>query len=110
MHIGLLIYGSLDTISGGYLYDRKLVEYLRSQGDTVDIISLPWRSYTAHLMDNFHFKLPRKLDILIEDELNHPSLILPNHRRHTYPVVSLVHHLRASELRPAWKNAIISFR
>ena len=29
MHIGLIIYGSLDTMSGGYLYDRKLVAYLR---------------------------------------------------------------------------------
>jgi hypothetical protein len=28
MRIGLVIYGSLDTLSGGYLYDRKLVDYL----------------------------------------------------------------------------------
>ena len=41
MHIGLVIYGSLDTISGGYIYDRKLVEYLRSKGDVVEVISLP---------------------------------------------------------------------
>ena len=72
MKIGLLIYGSLDTVSGGYLYDRKLVEYLRAQGDTVEIISLPWRNYAAHLMDNFRFRLPPGLDLLIEDELNHP--------------------------------------
>ena len=31
MKIGLVIYGSLDLMSGGYLYDRKLVAYLRSQ-------------------------------------------------------------------------------
>jgi glycosyltransferase involved in cell wall biosynthesis len=104
MHIGLVIYGSLDTISGGYLYDRKLVEYLRSQGDVIKIISLPWRSYTTHLLDNIRFKLPGKLDILIEDELNHPSLVLPNRRKHSYPIVSLVHHLRSSELRPVWQN------
>jgi len=109
MHIGLVIYGSLDTISGGYLYDRKLVEYLRSQGDVVEIISLPWRRYPTLLMDNFRFKLPQKLDVLIEDELNHPSLILPNRRKHSYPVISLVHHLRSSELRPAWKNGIYRF-
>jgi len=42
-------------------------------GDTVEIISLPWRNYAAHLMDNFNFTLPANLDILIEDELNHPS-------------------------------------
>jgi glycosyltransferase involved in cell wall biosynthesis len=109
MHIGLVIYGSLDIVSGGYLYDRKLVEYLRLQGDVVDIISMPWRSYTAHLLDNVYFKLPKRLDILIEDELNHPSLIIPNRRKHPYPIVSLVHHLRSSELRPAWQNSFYRF-
>ena len=104
MKIGLVIYGSLDTLSGGYMYDRMLVDYLRAQGDTVEIISLPWRNYAAHLTDNFTFKLPPDLDILIQDELNHPSLILANKRPHPYPVISLVHHLRCSELRPQWQN------
>lgn len=104
MRIGLVIYGSLDTLSGGYLYDRKLVEFLREQGDTVEIISLPWRNYTAHLTDNFTFKLPKNLNILIQDELNHPSLVYTNQGKHPYPVVSLVHHLRSSELRPKWQN------
>jgi glycosyltransferase involved in cell wall biosynthesis len=105
MKIGLIIYGSLNTLSGGYLYDRKLVEYLRSEGDSVEIISLPWRTYAAHLTDNLHFRLPTNLDILIQDELNHPSLIVANWKKHPYPVISLVHHLRSSELRVAWQNA-----
>jgi glycosyltransferase involved in cell wall biosynthesis len=104
MKLGLVIYGSLDTVSGGYLYDRKLVEYLRTQGDEVEIISLPWRNYASHLTDNFRFRLPKNLDILIQDELNHPSLIAANTGKHPYPIVSLVHHLRNSELRPAWQN------
>lgn len=104
MKIGLVIYGSIDTLSGGYMYDRMMVEYLRTQGDTVEIISLPWRNYAAHLTDNFSFKLPPNLDILIQDELNHPSLISANRVKHPYPVISLVHHLRCSELRPKWQN------
>ncbi len=120
MKIGFVIYGSLDTLSGGYLYDRKLVEYLRARGDTVEVISLPWRNYTAHLTDNFWFRLPpssviasearqsptHKFDILIQDELNHPSLLLANRHPHPYPVISLVHHLRCSEPRPKWQNAL----
>jgi glycosyltransferase involved in cell wall biosynthesis len=121
MKIGLVIYGSLDTVSGGYLYDRKLVEYLRGQGDTVEIISLPWRNYASHLTDNLHFRLPtpsviatfgkqspnnQPFDVLIQDELNHPSLIWANRGKHPYPIVSLVHHLRCSELRPKWQNAL----
>ena len=104
MKIGLIIYGSLDTVSGGYLYDRKLVESLRKRGDQVEIISLPWRNYAAHLTDNFHFRLPSGLDLIIEDELNHPSLLEANRREHSCPVVSLVHNLHSLEPRPAWQN------
>jgi glycosyltransferase involved in cell wall biosynthesis len=109
MKIGFIIYGSLDTLSGGYLYDRKLVEYLREQGDSVEVISLPWRNYILHLTDNLTFRLPPGLDVLIEDELNHPSLLSANRRSHPYPIINLVHHLRCSEQRPAWQNAIYRF-
>jgi glycosyltransferase involved in cell wall biosynthesis len=105
MKIGLVIYGSLDTLSGGYLYDRLLVEYLQAQGDSVEVISLRWRNYLAHLGDNLSFRLPLGLDILIQDELNHPSLLRANGQSHNFPVISLVHHLRCSEQRPAWQNA-----
>ena len=121
MRIGLLIYGSLDTLSGGYLYDRKLVEHLRQAGDSVEIVSLPWRSYPAHLADNLSLRLYRRLrdlpvDILLQDELNHPSLALVNRRlrylrfakcasavgsaQTRYPMISIVHHLRSSEQHP----------
>jgi glycosyltransferase involved in cell wall biosynthesis len=104
MHIGLVIYGSLDTMSGGYLYDRKLAAYLREQGDTLEVISLPWRSYLSHLTDNLRFRLPYNLDLLIEDELNHPSLLAANAQPHSYPILSLVHNLHSSEKRAAWQN------
>ncbi len=104
MNLGLIIYGTLSTLSGGYLYDRELVASLREQGDTVEIISLPWRSYAAHLSDNFQFRLPPGLDLLLQDELNHPSLLAANRATHPCPVVSIVHHLRSSEQRPAWQN------
>jgi hypothetical protein len=64
MRVGLLIYGSLDTISGGYLYDCKLVEHLRQQGDQVEIISLPWRNYLRHLGDNLSSGLLQRLKSL----------------------------------------------
>jgi glycosyltransferase involved in cell wall biosynthesis len=106
LKIGLIIYGSLDIMSGGYLYDRKLVESLRRRGDEVEIISLPKRNYLAHLTDNSSFRLPERLDIIIEDELNHPSLLSANAQKHSRPVVSLVHNLHSLEPRPAWQNSI----
>ena len=85
MKIGFVIYGSLDTVSGGYLYDRKLAEYLRAQGDVVEIISLPWRNYAAHLMDNLHFRLPRDLDLIIEDDGNRQVVVYRiRHRSQAY--------------------------
>jgi glycosyltransferase involved in cell wall biosynthesis len=112
MKIGLIIYGRLQTLSGGYLYDRKLVEYLEDQGDTVEIISLPWEGYGRHLLHNFWFALGEQLrqaefDILLQDELNHPSLFWLNGRLRgqvPYPIISIVHHLRSSEARPGWQN------
>ena len=119
MRIGLVIYGSLDTVSGGYLYDRMLVEYLRRQGEQVEIISLPWRSYLPHLADNLSPALLKRLsqmdvDVLLQDELNHPSLFWINRRMRAMrttrngsaqrpPILSIVHHLRASEVHPAWQ-------
>jgi glycosyltransferase involved in cell wall biosynthesis len=107
-----MIYGSLDTVSGGYLYDRKLLEYFKRQGDTVEIISLPWRNYARHLADNlsldlYHRLLNLQLDVLLEDELNHPSLFWLNKRlrgKVPYSIIAIVHHLRSSEQRSSWKN------
>lgn len=108
MRIGLIIYGTLDTVSGGYLYDRKLVAHLRASGDEVTVISLPWSSYGRHLSHNFARDLLRRLrdapfDLLLQDELNHPSLFAINGRLSphiAYPIVSIVHHLRSSEAHP----------
>ena len=114
MHVGLLIYGSLDTISGGFIYDRNLVRHLREAGDRVDVISLPWRPYGVSLLDNLNPGLRRRLaqaafDVLLQDELVHPSCFWLNQRlrpRLSYPVVAIVHHLRCCEARPAWENRL----
>ena len=113
MRVGLVIYGRIGTISGGYLYDRKLVTHLRQAGDLVEIISLPWLGYGRSLLQNFSFEWYDRLsqaqfDLLLQDELNHPSLFWLNQRLReqvSYPIVSIVHHLRCSETRPAWQNA-----
>lgn len=114
MHAGLVIYDNLQKVSGGYLYDRQLVEYLRRKGDRVSIMSMPWRNYAYHIMDNFSRPLLEKLtrvtlDVLIEDELNHPSCFLLNHllrERVNYPIITIVHHLRSREIHPNWQKVL----
>ena len=110
MHVGLVIYGSLATLSGGYLYDRRLVEHLEQQGHRVTILARPWRNYVMHLPDNASAEWRRRLagdyDVLLQDELCHPSLAWANRRLPPGrpPLVAIVHHLRGSEARPAWQN------
>jgi glycosyltransferase involved in cell wall biosynthesis len=113
LRLGLVIYGSLNTISGGFLYDRRLVDYLRHRGEEVEVISLPWRRYARQIFDNCSLEILRRLsrapvDALLQDELCHPSLFWLNRRlrrrRPQTPVIAIVHHLRASEARPAWQN------
>ena len=114
MRIGLLIYGSLDTVSGGYLYDRQLVEYLEAQGDQVEIVSIPNHGYSRCLLHNLSGRLFKKLtklpvDILLQDELNHPSLFSLNRRIKrsvNYPIISIVHHLLSSESHPPWQQLV----
>jgi len=105
MKIGLVIYGSLDTISGGYLYDRMLVEKLRERGDSVEVVSIPRRAYAMNLLDNLKDWPPAGLDVIVQDELNHPSLFLANRRPRQVPIITIVHHLRSSERRSAAENA-----
>ncbi|PSQ96035.1 MAG: glycosyltransferase family 1 protein [Bacteroidetes bacterium SW_9_63_38] len=109
MRIGLVIYGDLDQVSGGYLYDRKLVGHLRDRGDDVIVFSQPQRPYPLQLLENANLPFWRRLraadlDVVLQDELNHAALAVGNHwlRRHIdAPIVAIVHHLRAREERSA---------
>jgi glycosyltransferase involved in cell wall biosynthesis len=105
MRVGLILTGSLDTISGSHLYDRQLVEYLHRCGDTVEVFSLPPRSTLGHLADNLVAGWQKKieaaqLDVLLQDEASHPALLRLNRRlrgRVTYPIISIAHRLRSGE-------------
>ena len=102
MRVGLTVYGTLEERSGGFRYDRKLVEQLRRAGDSVETVELPWRAYHRGLLDNvspgLRDRLDVDVDVMLQDELAHPSLVYTN-RHLPYPVVTVVHHLRASEPR-----------
>lgn len=96
MYIGFIIYGDIENVSGGFLYDRKIISYLEDQGDEVEVIGLPWRTYRQRFVDNFsptvHRQLREQYDVLIQDGLCHPSLLVPNwHLDVPRPIVSIIH-------------------
>ncbi|WP_420028717.1 glycosyltransferase family 4 protein [Halorussus caseinilyticus] len=108
MHVGLVVYGELSTTSGGFLYDRRLAASLREAGHRVSVVSLPERGYLRALADGFDPRVRHRLrgfDLLVEDELCHPSLVGHN-RAVDAPVVAVVHHLRASERWSAWRKRL----
>lgn len=100
MHLALAITGKLSQQSGGYRYDRTLVEYCRNQGDTVEVISLPERSYPLSVLagcsNRTTARLERPADVLLVDGICHPALWC---RRPETPaaIVGLVHHLRSGD-------------
>ncbi|MGE5255926.1 MAG: glycosyltransferase family 4 protein [Hyphomicrobiales bacterium] len=107
MRIGLVIYGRLDTLTGGYLYDRFLVEALRRRGHAVDVISLEKKPYAPSLLDNLSTRLKARLtdrpyDLLLQDEFCHPSLLGLNRciraRRRT-AIVGIVHQVLCRQPR-----------
>lgn len=116
MRIGFIIYGSLDTLTGGYLYDRVVARGLTGLGHEVEVISLPAGSYLRRLCCGFSPGLLRRLlaggfDILIQDELCHPTLFLVNKRLRSHAgrplLVALVHHVLCGEPRPRWQNMFL---
>ncbi len=105
MRVGLVMAGSLDAFSGDHLYDRHLVDYLRSCDDSVEVFSLPHGNYARQLVANASLNLGRRLqeaqlDVLLQNESLHPALLRLNgrlRRQAQYPIVSLVQRLRCLE-------------
>jgi glycosyltransferase involved in cell wall biosynthesis len=112
--IGLIIYGRLETLTGGYLYDRQMVAVLEERGHRVAVVNLPACHYTGRLTLNFQpqklaAQVPDGLDLLLQDELCHPSLIRFNGPRggRSYPVVTVVHQVLCDEPRAPWQNRLL---
>jgi glycosyltransferase involved in cell wall biosynthesis len=112
MHVGLVVYDGIGATSGGFLYDRKLAAALRGAGHRVTVVSLPWSDYPLALADTLDPRVRRRrrrrlrgFDLLVEDELCHPSLV-GHSRAVDAPIVTVVHHLRTSERWPAWQKPI----
>ena len=113
MRVLLVIYGSLDQQSGGYLYDRQVVGYLQRRKVQVEILSLPRCAYLLCPLASLRRSGPqerlrrllqgkyegRGFDTVIVDELVHPSVFRAAARRGTAepPLLTLVHHLRSQE-------------
>ena len=112
MHMGFIIYGDINTLTGGYIYDKYLIRRLRQSGHTVEIISLPKRFYPLNITDNYLnqrvidlLKMP--FDLLLQDALTHPSLFWINRKLKNvsnFPIVTIVHQVLCLQPRRRPQN------
>jgi glycosyltransferase involved in cell wall biosynthesis len=94
LRVAWVVYGSLEQVSGGYIYDRLVVQHLRELGDQVTVVSLtPGQAELPALS-------PAEFDVVVGDELCFREL-LPLFRSTTgVRRVLLIHHLTAWEHPP----------
>jgi glycosyltransferase involved in cell wall biosynthesis len=105
MRIALVIYGRPDQISGGFIYDRALMAALAARGHSVDVVSLPWRGYARAAAGGLLGGRGRvaarldggRYDVVIEDELIHPSVFKTRAPRGGTPRIALCHNLRSGQ-------------
>jgi glycosyltransferase involved in cell wall biosynthesis len=107
MRIAFVIYGRLDTLTGGYLYDGLLVDSLRRAGHEVRLIRLPRGSPLRCLGHNLQPQLRRRIldiqpDLILEDGLCMASLAFCNpalRRLARAPVAVLAHQVASARNR-----------
>lgn len=107
MRIGLIIYGDLNEVTGGYIYDKYLVDFLRAQRVTVKVFSQKKKSLWETLKHPFANPILNEIiefspDILLQDEMNFISLWLLNRKiqpKKDFPIISIVHLLQANILK-----------
>jgi glycosyltransferase involved in cell wall biosynthesis len=100
--VAWVVYGSLEQVTGGYIYDRLVVEQLRQLGDTVTVVSLtPGADVPA--LD------PNEFDVVVGDELCFRELLPIFQAAQGLRRVLLVHHLSAWEKPPgAERDALLA--
>ncbi|WP_198372155.1 glycosyltransferase family 4 protein [Roseomonas rosulenta] len=101
MSIHLLVPAPFDAISGGYIYDRRMVEGLRALGESVEVVELPGRhpapdeAAEAGARAAIH-ALPANARIVI-DGLGLPAFLPLAQELAARRAVALIHHPTALE-------------
>jgi glycosyltransferase involved in cell wall biosynthesis len=115
MRVTFVIDGALDQPTGGYVYDRLVIDGLRARGATVEVAELRPGGMVRTLAENARtaallWKARAPGGVTVVDELCHPRVVLAAALGVARPpeLVALVHHLAASERSGARAAARLS--
>jgi len=93
LRIAWIVYGSLDRISGGYIYERLVIEELRRLGDEVTVISLEADAGAPEISS-------RDFDAIVGNESCAGELLRLFQQGAPPRRVLLIHHLTAWDRPP----------
>ncbi len=116
MRVALVVYGRIDTLTGGYLYDRMVMDHITARGHGATVVSLRGPPYPNGLLENFSSAALDQMmtsgaDLILQDEWCHPSLFYLNRRlrrRIKAPLVAIVHQARCDIPTPGWRRRLLS--
>ncbi len=102
MRVTFVIDGPLDQPTGGYVYDRLVIEGLRARGARVEVAHLAPGGAARTLLENARAAAllwRARGGVTVVDELCHPRVLVASALGAARPaeLVALVHHLAASE-------------
>src|SRR6187455_3129643 len=104
--VAWIVPGPLRQLTGGYLYDARIVDGLRARGWRVEVVDVQATRWPLDLPAGRRLvsALRRECwDAVVVDELAHPALAAATLRGRLHcaidgtPLTLLVHHLRCSE-------------
>lgn len=110
MRISFIGPDSPGQVTGGLIYNQKVLEHLRENGDEVQVVLLP-RRYPNNFVDDgsseFRQWLAKPGHLVLQDEVLHIPLFHLNGSLKNLPKVVIVHHLDSSEPGGKWQNKVV---
>lgn len=115
MRVAIIVYGSINTITGGYIYDQNLLSYLQARDVVVKIFSQPHNGFLVRFKNNFSSQLINDInqfepDIILQDGMNLKSLFLLNRqlKKHgKYKIIAIVHLLESHLIKNRFQKTVI---
>lgn len=117
MRIAWVVPDRLDQVTGGYLYDARVVRHLQERGHEVQVIELQQRRASVDPFASWALVkalVGQPYEAVVIDELAYPAMVfglpwaLLSLALQRPLIVALVHHLRSTEPGPRFRQRLFA--